>query len=863
MQGDILSVDDKLMLAEVLHGLIYMIRNYVPPTSSQPLQKPWIFGMNSSIAILETACFELSNNRHGIGDGLINANITWSYDIRRPVGNWIADVADPVLLQKFFGLQQPAVAAAWRKLYSYSAFRNRKAKRILMEVALRLQRGDWLRPGSRQHLLHAIVTGDEDTTACMLDMWQNCIGHKHPPMLSKIFLEEHKRGDSGLPYKLTRQNLVASIKLLLRQSVRHNISLQDLDIICGLLVPKCHGHYVEVFDWLLKEGTQLHSAISDWVPPSAELLPANWALICGPSSMNEFEMYVLYWGRFCKDPMLCSTLMKRLVSMWACVVAAKSGPEPLQHFTGALDDHTPQALDRLQQMALMEVVGQGDVKTTMLFLETGVDPEVKLLPRKEWKMPPIYPTCYLDPLSRAASNGNIQLLRAILSHSAYGHRHIIEALVAASYTGGLDHNRKYATVHDTDKRTQADTVAFLLSTGVKGVWEGIWATSARRCKGLVLDYIQWQVDHSVQPCTILSRVFPHDTLRQAIKHGLGLKAVESLVASGLGIHSEQDQHGNTLLIDALLSAPRDKYQLVHFLLRRGADPRTNGLYLTVLEAALWHTKSVRDGDSHLTIGPSTWELGWDEHCKVALDLFKDLLELGASINRDSDRIKPCSTPLLAFLIEARADLSLVKQAVASGIKVNDPREEHNTTPLWSAVKTVQKEVAGWLIEQGADVNASGVNLWIGAAILSYSYKFGTSFMQLLAEKGANLDPPGFPNFLSPLKHALIDSNIDVAIVLLAHGLNLNKSRGWDFAVDDAAKYGALDILKLFVESGGESIYPGISGFDKAFYYAYYRGYTGILMYLEQHTGWATSGVISSLKAERKELGRWPWPSMPE
>ncbi|KAK8128843.1 hypothetical protein PG984_009951 [Apiospora sp. TS-2023a] len=770
MEGNALSVNDKFILAGVLHGLVYMIRNYKPPDSRRPPLKPQTFGINSSIAVLEIACFSLSNRSLACDDDLI----------RRPVEKWIAEVADPELLHQFFGLQQPAVAAIWMDLYRSSVFRNRKAANLLMEVALRLDRGHWLRHGADVGLIHAIVTGDEHTASSLMDLWQNRIGHKNPLALARVFLREHER-PLGLSYRLSKHSFVATVKLLLRQSIRRNISHHDLDFICGLLAQRCDGYYLEVVDWLLDEGKKLHPAISNWVPPSAGLLPPGWALLCGPSSISTFELDMLIWG------------------------------QSLQRFKRALDDQTPKELDRLQQTALMEVIGQGDTTTTALFLDIGVDPETKLLPRIEWMNPyadqptgyQYEPPCYLDTISRAASNCNTNLLELLLSYDVYGHRHIIDALVAASCTWKSGASPRFPSPLHDNKEKQAETIAFLLNTGVRGVWEGLWTANA-------------EIGPSGHPCAILCSAFPRDTLRNAIKHGFGLTAIESLVDSGMSIHSEQDEHGNTLPIDALLAAPRDKYQLVHFLLQRGADPLSNGLNLTVLEAALWNTQFRRQREHLTTLGLKPWELDWYELCKVALSLFKDLIKLGAPINRDSDRLKPCSKPLLSLLIDARADLSLIQKVVAGGVKVNDQREEHDTTPLLSAALTDQEEVAVWLIEQGADVNPSRANPSILCPIITCSHRFGTSFVQRLAERGADVDPPDGGKFVTPLVQALRKSDIDFVIILLAHGLKLNQPRGLgdlDLAVDVAAQHGTLDILKLFVESGGESIYPGLQWYS--------------------------------------------------
>jgi len=116
-----------------------------------------------------------------------------------------------------------------------------------------------------------------------------------------------------------------------------------------------------------------------------------------------------------------------------------------------------------------------------------------------------------------------------------------------------------------------------------------------------------------------------------------------------------------------------------------------------------------------------------------------------------------------------------------------------------------------------------------------------------------------------LHQAMFWGNMDVIIKLLAHGLDLNYPRGFrdkEYGVDKAAYFGQLDIMKLFLDCGGRSSYPGVSGFDRAFYNAHLEGYWGILTSLEQHTGWSTPVVISSLLTNNipRKLGWVGWDS---
>ncbi|KAK8052430.1 ankyrin [Apiospora rasikravindrae] len=830
-KGNTLTSEDKFLLAGALHDLVYMISDYVRPRDSrkppiivsQPLPRPRMFGINASIEVLEAACIHLSNN-----------NVDSEDQYMSPVANWIAQVADPMLLQQFFRLEQPSVAAVWQGIYAYSVLTKSKAFSILVEVALRIHRGSWLRARSETALLGAILLGDEAIAERLMDSWQTSIGHTEPPKLSGALLSQ-----SG---EYSPDHLLISMEIMMRQAARHDIDPQDLNDALGSLIFKCHGWDVDTAQWILQVGVTINPAVSSWVPPSTQLLPSNWNTICGSTSFYKHQLKAFFRDNGHGKRPSCSLLMKTFVPVWGCVVAAKSGKNTLQQFMGSLHDITPRDKCQLQQLALSEVAGQGDIETTRLFLDIGVGPQVKLLPR-------VGNICYLDPLSQAACRGKLEMINFLLSYGIWECRHILRATKAASCAW----ERKYLNVGSSslDYENQSATIALLLDVDLRGIWEEASARNAFSSQSWILDHCQNQIDLqmalSTQPCAVLHTIFPHDTLREAIRYGFSFGAIESLVTTGETVDSQRDDNGNTMLIDALLSESRDRYRVVHFLLRRGADPRINGLNITVLDATLRNIEEYPKS-SYLSIGPTPGRLGIDEDRKTSFKLFRDLYELGASLNPEPSRQKPRSKPLLVPLIENGAELSLIQQVVVAGANINDRREEYITTPLASAIYWGQLEVSKWLLEQGADANVFGYQF-----IFYRACKMGVSFVQRLVEKGADLEPQ-VPHTLPPLHQAILYGNIDIIIMLLAHGVQINYPRplyletsDQHYAVDYAAFEGKLDILKLLVESGGRSIYPGISGFDKVFYTGYRNGHIGVLMFIEQHTGWSTSTVISSLR----------------
>ncbi|KAK8101823.1 ankyrin [Apiospora kogelbergensis] len=780
-----LSADEKTRLSRAMYGLLFMITSYKPSRDflecflgGQSLSQPRVFGVNDSVAFLETACVQFSNGEYSI-------------DVfQQPIVRWILDVADLKLLRDFFQLENPTVAALWSNIYKNCILANNKAAQILLRVALDIHRGNWLRSGSMRHLAAAILTGDEDTAERIMVTWQTAIGHK----------------------KLTNLTEIVTRCLASQYSQQHKIPLQDLDDALGRLISNSNRHHVAAIDWLLRIITT------------------------------------------------CSKLMSIFVPAWGCVIAARSGKVALQQFINSLDDYTPQELNRLQQVALSEVAGQGDTETTSILMNAGVDPETKLLPRVEWDANDTSKPrwCYLDPLSRASMTGNLDILNVLINYGFYRLRHIVDALVAAARSW-------VQLVHFKNRppagKKQAATVAFLLKQDPKAIWDKLTDMKAIPCQSLILRWCPQQLDAQVlashsQPSGPLYSIFPHDTLRTAVKHGCSQSVIESLISADETIHSNIDESGNTLLIDALLSESHDRYQTVHFLLQKGADPCVNGLRLTTLEATL--RRYANGFPTKEYYRPHDLPMNNREDRNVSLDLFQELLGLGAPVNRDTTHQEPCPKTLLELLIEYNAGLSLIQRVVSAGANINERHAEQISTPLNTAVITGQLEVATWLVKQGAEVNTKGTSgCYIAESIESETIltnacgeKTNLSFVRLLLEAGADVNPKDAIHS-TPLSKAIFQGNMDIVILLLAHGANVNHPiEEFDSAypVDLAALFGELDILKVLLDSGGGSIYPGNSGFDKAFYNAYVEGHNGILMFLEQHAGHSASTVISNLNA---------------
>ncbi|KAK8054967.1 hypothetical protein PG993_000194 [Apiospora rasikravindrae] len=95
---------------------------------------PRMFGKNSSVDILETACFKLSNGFQDVH----HEHSTYG------LLDWIGNSADPTLLKEFFSLENPAVAALWWDLMM-GPTRSAEQYSTLLKVGLAVREAEWFR----------------------------------------------------------------------------------------------------------------------------------------------------------------------------------------------------------------------------------------------------------------------------------------------------------------------------------------------------------------------------------------------------------------------------------------------------------------------------------------------------------------------------------------------------------------------------------------------------------------------------------------------------------------------------------------------------------------------------------------------
>ena len=125
-------------------------------------------------------------------------------------------------------------------------------------------------------------------------------------------------------------------------------------------------------------------------------------------------------------------------------------------------------------------------------------------------------------------------------------------------------------------------------------------------------------------------------------------------------------------------------------------------------------------------------------------------------------------PWLDFVLAVReADhASFGTAALLIGVNARDPRELREQTPLHWVARFDRLQMAEWLLEAGARLDAVDAT---GKTPLAVAIEHGASdTAALLILRGAPVNPP-HPSGRSPLFLAVVHRNVSIAALLLDHG----------------------------------------------------------------------------------------------
>jgi ankyrin repeat protein len=149
------------------------------------------------------------------------------------------------------------------------------------------------------------------------------------------------------------------------------------------------------------------------------------------------------------------------------------------------------------------------------------------------------------------------------------------------------------------------------------------------------------------------------------------------------------------------------------------------------------------------------------------------------------------------------DLAGVTAALEQGADVDTKGPAQEMTPLIIASTRGSTEVATYLIEQGADVNATseqGMTALIGAAL-----KGSTEIATLLLEKGADVDAANNQG-VTPLMGAAQNGHANVVTLLAANGANLDQLSEMQYkenALHLASRNGHTAVVEALLKAGAD------------------------------------------------------------
>lgn len=228
-----------------------------------------------------------------------------------------------------------------------------------------------------------------------------------------------------------------------------------------------------------------------------------------------------------------------------------------------------------------------------------------------------------------------------------------------------------------------------------------------------------------------------------------------------------------------------------------------------------------------------------------LQLFECLFRQGAEISPGSP---------LAALVHGGGGEELVRNVLYSGSDLNaywvrDSAYEH--TPLQEAACQGDETLVRLFLQEGANVNSpargelgytalQGICLWRPA--IEEEHQRQIRICHLLINQGADVNATPNGDMYTALGGTAIAGDLELAALLLREGADINAtgSRGLT-ALDEAAIYGRIDMVKFLLNANALSSVRGATGYDRAIDMA--CGNPAIEDLIREHAAKVDAGIV--------------------
>jgi len=274
---------------------------------------------------------------------------------------------------------------------------------------------------------------------------------------------------------------------------------------------------------------------------------------------------------------------------------------------------------------------------------------------------------------------------------------------------------------------------------------------------------------------------------QAAAHG-DVDQVKLLISNGADVNAKAEKEMTPLHY----AAKAGKMEMVQLLIKAGADVNAkdqNGLTPLVKTASRNIAELLIAKGTDIDAGEGYWTALHNAVRFRHRDTTELLIQNGANVNaKNNDGKTPVhyavllgSTEVIRMLLVAGADIDSISLNIRSLILTGDVR------------------VVNPLIAKSGDVDAKDES---GCTMLHFADD--TSVVELLLDKGANIDIKDNEYSFTPLHYAARFGREDVADVLIARGANINAKDKWDFQpIHWAAYHDRADVIELLLSKGAD------------------------------------------------------------
>jgi ankyrin repeat protein len=160
------------------------------------------------------------------------------------------------------------------------------------------------------------------------------------------------------------------------------------------------------------------------------------------------------------------------------------------------------------------------------------------------------------------------------------------------------------------------------------------------------------------------------------------------------------------------------------------------------------------------------------------------------------RRTPMATNDILFAATDSGDLTLVKSILSEKNYLVDDRDDFGCTPLQIAAQKNHRDVAVYLLDSGADVNARNKDGYTALHFVT-----SKEMAELLIARGADVNIPD--NYgLIPIHNAVLEGYHDIVECLILNGADINYVENKGFTpLKMAVQYQLPDIAELLRRHG--------------------------------------------------------------